>query len=351
MTRSAAISDLLESARHQYVFSGYQFFGEGPKGPLSLAGGSVSHWKQAPAVTDGTYFDIGSVTKAVVTTSLFALAVETGAVNLSDSVSRFIPEWGTARLGSLVLADLLSHSAGLAAWLPVGAETPREKLTEWFTEHENRVLEGAPGKKSVYSDLGFLILGLVLERLWGDLNRSFQSQVAGPLKLSEVRYGPVTDAPCAATEFHLERRRLLAGEVFDDNCFGLGGVASHAGLFATARGLGPWAREWLKATLGDSKWLKEKTAKLFTARANRAPGSSWALGWDTRSPEGSSAGTGFSLASFGHLGYPGCSVWIDPSGKYFAVLLTNRVHPSRFDERIRLVRPVVHDAWSAFCRS
>jgi serine-type D-Ala-D-Ala carboxypeptidase len=345
------ITELLERARSEFVFSAYQFYGEGPSGVVSLAGGRVSHWKGAEEVTTATYFDIGSVTKAVATTSLLALAIDRGELHLSDSLGHLVPELGSSRLASLELGDVLSHSAGLAAWLPVGAETSRSELAWWFSREEARVQTGLVGAKAVYSDVGFLLLGLVIERKAGDLGREFRDRVGTPLGLPEVRFGPLQKSSCAATEFHLQRRRLLSGEVFDDNCHQLGGTCAHAGLFATARGLGPWAREWLRAVGGESTWLGEKTARLFTTRSTRAPQSSWAFGFDTRSPEGSSAGSLFSLASFGHLGYPGCSVWIDPEGGHFACLLTNRVHPSRHDERIRKLRPVVHDAWAAYCRS
>lgn len=351
MQEKDSIAGLLSRARAEYAFSAYQFHGEGPRGTLSLAGGTLSHWKGAAAVSESTYFDIGSVTKAVATTSLLALAVDKNALSLSDTLAKHLPSLSASKLGALELGAILSHSSGLEAWLPVGAETTRNDLLSWFAREEKRVLPNKGGERAVYSDLGFLLLGLVLEAKWGELNTTFGERVAAPLALNEVRFPPATGLTCAATEFNLQSRRLLQGEVFDDNARRLGGACAHASLFSTARGLAPWAKEWLGASRGKSKWLSEKTARLFTSRSNRAPSSSWAFGWDTKSAEGSSAGALFSSSSFGHLGYPGCSVWIDPEAGHFAVLLTNRVHPSRLDERIRQVRPRVHDAWVNFCRS
>ncbi len=342
-----SIAGVLEQARAEYVFSAYQFYGEGPKGTVSLAGGTLSHWSGAKPVSESSLFDIGSVTKSIATASLFALGTQTGVFKLSDPVGSHVPELAASRLGKLTLGAVLSHSAGLEAWLPIGKETKLPQIAGWFSANEERALSGKPGAKAVYSDVGFLLLGLVLEKEMGGVGPAFLEKVARPLSLEEVRYGGASAA--VATEYHLDLGRVLQGEVFDDNCRELGGTCAHAGLFATARGLGPWAREWLKAYQGKSKWLGEKTAKLFTTRSNQAPGSTWAYGFDTRSEQGSSAGSKFSPSSFGHLGYPGCSVWIDPVGAHFAVLLTNRVHPSRFDERIRTVRPRVHDAWAGYC--
>ncbi len=346
-----SIARLLEQARSEYVYSGFQFHGEGPKGELSLAGGSLSHWKGAAPVSTSTYFDIGSVTKVVVTTTLCALAVDRSELALSDTVGKHVSALSDTTLGPLELGAVLSHSAGLEAWLPVGKETSRADLTAWFRKEAKRVLPRRSGEKAVYSDLGFLLLGLVLESKGQELGRLFQARVAGPLGLDETRYGPVKNAACAATEFSLETAAFWQGDVFDDNSRELEGATAHAGLFSTARGLSRWAKEWLAAVQGKSKWLGQKTAKQFVTRSNRAPASSWAYGWDTRSAEGSSAGSLFSPSAFGHLGYPGCSVWIDPEQSHFAIFHTNRVHPSRLDERVRQWRPRIHDAWAQFCRS
>lgn len=336
---------LLEEARTQSVFSGYQLYAKkNSHSPLNLAGGATSHWPEAVPVTEETFFDIGSVTKAVVTSTLFALAVDKGELKLGDKLGKWAKEFVGTPLEKLELRQLLGHSAGVLWWHPVFKETDKRGFADWARKNAGMLCPSAPGTSPVYSDIGFLLLGLVIERQWGDLAATFEERVVRPLGLEEVKWGPLPAASCAATEYHLAEKRILHGEVFDDNARGWGGKSSHAGLFATARGLARWAEEWLAAWHGRSGWLGEKTAKLFTARSELSPGSTWALGWDTKSEKGSSAGKLFSAQSFGHLGYPGCSVWIDPKNGGFAVFHTNRVHPSRLDERIRQLRPAVHDA-------
>jgi CubicO group peptidase (beta-lactamase class C family) len=345
----SAIQSILDEARNHYVYSGYQLFAERGARPLDLCGGTTSYWPDARPIASATLFDIGSVTKAVVTTSLVALAVQAGELGLSEPVGEWLVELRQTRLGSIRLEHLLSHSGGLVGWYPVFRETTKRTLIAWFASRADRVVTAPPGKQAVYSDLGFLLLGEILERLGLDLRRAFQARVGRPLGLGDVGFGPVT-GDAAATELSAERGRLLRGEVFDDNCFGLGGICAHAGLFASAAALAPWCREWLKAVQGHSGWLSRDTALRFTRPAGLVPGSSWALGWDTRSKTGSTAGSLFSLRSFGHLGYPGCSVWIDPEQNGFVSFFTNRVHPSRLDERIRGVRPRVHDAVARYWR-
>ncbi|NBX76065.1 MAG: hypothetical protein EBQ92_05880 [Proteobacteria bacterium] len=201
-----------------------------------------------------------------------------------------------------------------------------------------------PKKTTRYSDIGFLLLGTAIENLTQQsLKESFASEVVRPLELKNILFGPVPQENSAATEWRRELGRCLQGESFDENTAALGGMAPHAGLFSSAEAIRPLCREWLSAVLGDSQWLNQSTAELFTTRADLVSKSSWAYGWDTRSFEGSSAGSLFSLKSFGHLGFTGTSVWIDPDVEGFCILLTNRVHPSRLDERIRRFRPLLHD--------
>lgn len=338
------IANRLNEARGQFCFSGYQlFFQKHGTAARSLYGGETSYWPPANPVTPRTLFDIGSVTKAVVTTSLMALAVDAGTFRLEHTVGQLVPQWAKTPLAKISLEQLLSHSAGLRWWYPVAEETSRAGFLEWFAKKANILCEAPPGRRAVYSDLGFMVLGVILETHIGELVTEYQQKIASPLKMSSVVFGPTDPSHCVATEYHLKEKRLIHGEVFDDNARGWDGKAPHAGLFASAQGLAPWAEEWLKAYHGESQWLSQKTARRFTHRANHIANSSWALGWDTKSELGSSAGSLFSLESFGHLGFTGSSVWIDPIKRGFAIFLTNRVHPSRLDERIRQIRPWVHD--------
>jgi CubicO group peptidase (beta-lactamase class C family) len=344
MTTGDQIRPLLESARESHVFSAYQVY-TCKTAVREWWGGVTSYWQPSEPIGPTTLFDIGSVTKAVVTATLAALAVDQKKCSLQDTVGRWVPEWRTSPVGALQISDLLCHAAGLKAWLPL-FESPiaHAGLRAWVASQGAYWIEAVPGARTAYSDLGFLILGEVLTEVWKTpFQEAFRHEVIGPLALPDVTFGPIAPGtPVVATE--VREGKPLQGIVFDENSAALGGITPHAGLFSSARGIAPWCAEWLKATQGKSHWLGETTARLFTRKAERVDGSTWGLGWDTRSYSGSSAGSLFSPASFGHLGFPGCSVWIDPQRGGYAVFWSNRVHPSRLDERIRKFRPKLHDA-------
>lgn len=344
MAKQDPIQKALESKRQAFVFSAYQAWAEHRGISEHWSGGVTDYWS-GDSVGDLHFFDIGSVTKAVVTASVFARAVDRGEVLLSDSVSKFLPAWGASPVGKLKLVNLLSHTAGLQHWLPFHDSVPRKSrsVTKWIeSQGAALMLPDDKRSKAVYSDVGFWILGAVIEKIWGSISNAFVDEVVTPLHLTHVTFGPVESRTAVATEFREQRGAPLRGVVFDENAEAMGGAGAHAGLFATAMGLAPWARAWLDARQGRTEWISKKTSEVFTGVAFSGQGT-WALGWDTRSVTGSSSGRRFSAASYGHLGYPGASVWIDPVQDAFAILLTNRVHPSRLDERIRSFRPEFHD--------
>jgi CubicO group peptidase (beta-lactamase class C family) len=222
-------------------------------------------------------------------------------------------------------------------------EAKRRALEEVFA----LPLESSPGTATVYSDLGILLLGEILERLSGlPLDDLARERIFGPLGMTQTRYRPGSDLlpRIAPTENDPWRGRMVHGEVHDENAAALGGVAPHAGLFSTAGDLAVFAQFLLDGGVScDARLLRGDTVKLFTSRAERVPGSSRALGWDTPS-EQSSAGRYFSAFSFGHTGYTGTSLWLDPKRDLFAVLLTNRVHPTRDNRKLIELRPRFHEA-------
>ncbi|MEZ4750511.1 MAG: serine hydrolase domain-containing protein [Bdellovibrionota bacterium] len=339
-----ALEQRLEQALNERVFSAYQLYGECQGKEIHLWGGETAYWPGASPVTSGTYFDIGSITKVVATTSLLALEVDANGLDLNRPVSHFIGERSGGSVGERTLEQLLSHHSGLIWWYPLHKTLKKgETLKQWFEHEAAKLVEGEPEKKSVYSDVDFWLLTLVTEDLCGPLQDAFKTKIASPLQLNETVYGPLkSHAHVAATEYRSKRKQPCWGDVFDENAAALGGICGHAGLFSTARGLAPFCREWLSALKGESQWLSEATAKRFTKRTEKVK-SDWGLGWDLKSPLGSSCGTIFSENSFGHLGFPGCSLWIDPEHDAFLVFNTNRVHPLRVDERIREWRPEIHD--------
>lgn len=342
MNSKSLIETTLKEACESFVFSGFQLVTESPSGTLSWIGGKTSHWMTGKSVTSDTWFDLGSLTKVILTTSLIARLFDRKELDLESDLGAYLPQFKGTGYAKITLRSLLTHSSGLIAWYPFYQEKDLD-LIEIFLRCEKSFFYPEKPLKTVYSDLGFLLLGEVLKKSFGNLTELFQREVLQPLQLKNIQFGPLPPENCAATEFCLERQKLIQGEVFDLNTARLGPVCSHAGLFSSGENLLPWAREWLKAVKGESSWISEPTAKLFTAPGQGIKGNTWSLGWDTKSKAFSSAGNYFSGSSFGHLGFPGTSVWIDPEKSGIAILLTNRVHPSRLDERIKRLRPQVHD--------
>ena len=293
--------------------------------------GRLTYEPDAPATTEDTIYDLASLTKVIATTTAAMQAVEAGAIALDDRVASYLPEWRGTDRDLVTIADLLEHASGLTAYLP------------FFRDHQGRAefqraiatmpLEYAPRTQSIYSDLGFILLAFILE------DRGFAVEKA---PACSFRLEAEDRARCAPTELDLWRGRLLQGEVHDENCWALGGVAGHAGMFGTAASVGDFARDVLKGLRGETTFALPETFARFV-RKSTVPRSSRALGWDTMLPT-SSCGTRLSPRAIGHTGFTGTSVWIDPELDLYVVFLTNRVHPSRDNNRIQPVRRALHDA-------
>jgi serine-type D-Ala-D-Ala carboxypeptidase len=348
LPNSKKIETLLAGYLSEYCFSGYQLVSAFGTDTFSLCGGKTSHTNEGVAVAKNTFFDIGSLTKVIVTVSALARAYDRSEISLDDQLKKFAPVFAGSAFGELSLGALLTHSSGLVGWVPFYRELSGQeiagKIECWLLKNEKRLFEGTG--KSIYSDIGFILLGFVLKKIWGGISEAFETEIARPLHLKGIQFPPISGT-CAATEYCLTRKKILVGEVFDENTWALGGVSSHAGLFASAEALAPWCEAWLNSRLGKSEWLKPSTATLFTQNAHKAPGT-WSYGWDTKSKAFSSAGQFLSLQSFGHLGYPGVSVWVDPEHQGYVIFFTNRIHPSRVDERIKQIRPALHDEVARF---
>lgn len=302
--------------------------------------GRLTYEPASPAVDAGTLYDLASLTKVIATTSLAMRLSHQGALPLEAVVSTWMPEWREGPFSGVRVRDLLEHASGLAAWLPLfqsnkGREEYRRAIALLAPAY-------VPRAKSIYSDLGFIVLGHVLEAIAGKpldaLFGEFRSAASLPDTLD---YGPASGT-VAPTEFDPWRGRLCAGEVHDENAFALGGVAAHAGLFGTAATVGAFARIVLRAFREDTALGTPALMRMF-ARESEVPGSSRALGWDTMLPT-SSCGTRMSASAIGHTGFTGTSLWIDWERDLYIVLLTNRVHPSRENNRLRAIRPAFHDA-------
>ncbi len=294
-----------------------------------------------------TLFDLASLTKVVATTPMAMLLYERGLLDLDAPVAAIVPEFlGDAakdpRRRDVTLRMLLAHSSGLPAYekLFLRAKMRDDLMRIAFTTP----LTAHPGSRAEYSDIGFIILSAALERLADESLDSFcRREIFAPLAMTSTTFNPPTQlrAETAPTQDDQNfRHRIVQGEVQDENGFVLGGVAAHAGLFATSHDVAKFARCMLHA--GRSIFRPE-TISLFTRRESLPIGTSRALGWDTPSSP-SQSGKYFSSQSFGHLGYTGTSLWIDPQRQLSITLLTNRTWPDCSNQAIRQIRPKFHDA-------
>jgi CubicO group peptidase (beta-lactamase class C family) len=329
------------------------------------AAGRLSLGPAAGAVTLQTVYDLASLTKPLATTTAILLLEQRGQLQLESRVERWLEPLSGTSVGAASIAQLLNHSSGLPGWrpfyerlcadpqghdCPVDREEAKAAVISYIREEP---LLYPAGSRSLYSDLGFMLLGFIVERLASRSLAAFcEEELFRPLGAAPLAYRPrgatMSDVPrddshsIAPTEDDPWRGRILCGEVHDENAYALGGIAGHAGLFGTAQAVLAMSAGWLAAYCGEESILDGPSVRRFVSRQRTTPGSSWALGWDTPSPP-SSAGAHFGESSFGHLGYTGTSLWIDPSRRLEVVLLSNRVHPTRRNERIRRFRPYIHD--------
>jgi serine-type D-Ala-D-Ala carboxypeptidase len=303
--------------------------------------GRLTFDAESGAARDDTVFDLASLTKVLSTAALVMRQVERGALGLDDPVSDHLPLWRGLDREAVTIRDLLAHASGLPAYRPFHL-TLRGR-DQFETAICETPLEYAPRSRSTYSDLGFMLLGFILENA-APLTSQFDTlrlQMGG---IQELQFFPpeIWKRRTAPTQQKADRG-LLIGEVDDDNTWALGGVAGQAGLFGTAAACGECARHVLQVLGGRTGAFRLDTLETFIARRTDVPDSSRALGWDTMLPT-SSCGTRMSPRAFGHTGFTGTSLWIDPDRGIYVVLLTNRVHPNPDNQAIAQVRPAVHDA-------
>lgn len=319
--------------------------------------------RRLPATRE-TVWDIASLTKPLVTTLLTMKLVQRGALALGEPVARRLPEFAGRGKAKVTLRQVLAHASGIPAHKPLWQAAATAPSPRWAIEHlaASEPLAYRPGTKSVYSDLGFIALGWLVERTAGArLDTQAAREIFAPLGLGATRFvnlaesGPrerlLASHEVAATERRPGRKRALLGEVDDQNASAMAGIAGHAGLFSTAdeigriaaalvaawRGVRPGTRE---AALG----LDRDVVRAFWRPAG-VPGSAWRLGWDGPAGRESLAGDRISRRAVGHLAFTGCSLWIDPERETWVVMLSNRIHPTvRGDPRFPALRRAVMDA-------
>jgi CubicO group peptidase (beta-lactamase class C family) len=306
--------------------------------------GRLHDAEDAPAASPETVFDLASLTKPMATTTTVMRLTERDRLRLDDRIERWLSAWRGADRAAVSVRDLLEHAAGLTAHLPfyndcVGRSEFEPAICATPLEYE-------PRAQSVYSDLGFILLGfLVADAAGSGLDEHFEAMCAD-LGITEVTFRPPAAwrQRVAPTGFDKWRGRVLTGEVHDRNAWALGGVAGHAGLFGTAPAVGAFARAMLRAWRDDAgphPLARPETVRMF-ARRSTVVGSSRTLGWDGMRPT-SSCGALMDPTAIGHTGYTGTSMWIDAVHGVYVVLLTNRVHPHDRDQGILALRPRFHD--------
>jgi CubicO group peptidase (beta-lactamase class C family) len=342
-SRFAAAARLVEQAIEAKAFPAAVVEAGDATRPLwRQAFGRLTFDAHAPRAADDTIFDLASLTKVLATVPIAMQQVERGAIGLDDPVREHVAAWKDPDRAEVTVRDLLAHCSGLAGHAPL-YEHCRTRA-----DFEDAICSSplvyAPRTKSVYSDLGFILLGLLLEG-GSTLAARFDAVRAQMGVVEDLQFHPppLWRARTAPTEFDRWRGRLLVGEVHDENAWALGGAGAHAGLFGTAAAVGQCARHLLQILDGKVGAFARTTVGAFIARRTDIPDSSRALGWDTMLPT-SSCGRHMSARAFGHTGFTGTSLWIDPDRAIYVVLLTNRVHPTRENDAIKQVRPAFHDA-------
>jgi CubicO group peptidase (beta-lactamase class C family) len=309
-----------------------------------VAVGALDWLPGAPAPDEGTLWDLASLTKVVALTSAVMQLSHEGRIDLDAPVQRYLPEWTGPRKDQVRVRDLLTHSAGLPSWRPLYKEAPTREAALRLVL--STPLEAAPGERMVYSDLGAILMGQIVERVSGErFDRYVGRHIFGPLGMRSTLYRPSAKLlpRIAPTEVDPWRQRKIRGEVHDENAFRLGGVSSHAGLFSTAADLARFARMLLNGGMLDGvRVLDSATIRAFTTVQNPKL-SARGLGWETASGN-NSGGRRMSGRAFGHTGFTGTSLWVDPERDVFVILLSNRVNPTRENRKISDVRISLADA-------
>jgi CubicO group peptidase (beta-lactamase class C family) len=306
-----------------------------------------------------TCFDLASLTKVLATAPLVLLSIQRGRLELETPAHRILEGYTGQGRESITVRMLLDHSSGLPAWRPYYERVNSDCLATLKGQEAIRRMVAAespevqPGSRALYSDLNFILMDWILERVNGQPSDAlFSDWLAGPLNLGSLFCVDLKtpaeavrirrERTFAATERCPWRGRTLIGEVHDDNTYAMGGVSGQSGLFGTIQDVAAVAEAWLGSLLQRGGLFETGLVKQFWHKSE-LPGSTRALGFDTPSPHASQAGGGFGPKTVGHLGFTGTSLWIDPDRELIVVLLTNRVHPTRQNEAIKRFRPALHE--------
>jgi len=301
-------------------------------------------WDPSSAdVTDSSLYDMASLTKVIATTTASMILEESGKLDIDRTVASYLPEFNAPDKAQITIRQLLTHRGGMEAFSDLWRTN--HGRAEYLRALNARPLAYAPGTKMIYSDWDMVLMQFVIERISGETLDAFvDERVFKPLGMVDSHFLPSKDLlpRIAPTENEAFRGGLIRGVVHDENAWSLGGVSGNAGLFSSTRDLAVFCQMLLNGgDFNGAHILKASTIARWTARQDKE--SSRALGWDTPSPH-SSAGRYFSMRSFGHTGFTGTSIWVDPEKQLYVVLLTNRVNPTRQNQKQAPLRRAVADA-------
>jgi CubicO group peptidase (beta-lactamase class C family) len=364
----AAVEREMEAAVARGVFPGVVVLvNVGGQVVFHRAAGFRALEPERSPMREETIFDLASLTKPLATALATMIMVKERKIALDDRVTRFFHNFGVYGKTHVTFRHLLAHTSGLPAWRPFWKDilrieregrinfTASRGAKEFVYEAIQREKPEAPaGARAVYSDLGFMLLGAVIEEVSGmSLDRYCHQRIFKPLGLRSTsfvdlsvlrtrRLEPIAEM-IAPTERCPWRKRILCGEVHDDNAFAMGGVAGHAGLFSSARDIDRIATVLRECYDGQSLFLPAAVVREFWRHDDGGGASTWALGWDTPSARDSTAGSELSRHAVGHVGFTGTSLWMDLERDLHVIVLSNRVHPSRDNDKIREFRPLIHD--------
>lgn len=348
------MNDAINQAMNDAVDSGIF-----PSAQLLVAknGGTILHEAYGGATLE-TIFDIASLTKPICTTTLIMQLVAEDALRLDDPICHYLKEFEHKNVN---IRHLLNHSSGLPAWQPFYQTIPQEEIgtksaKDFIIDAICREpLKYKTGSQGEYSDLGFILLGEIIERSTKKpLDKLFEERVAKPLELLNTFFNPPNlrtyalkhlSTSFSPTEDCPWRHKVMRGEVHDQNCYAMGGVAGHGGLFSTTGDINKFIAAFVASYKSAEGLIPQEVVERFLPFKNKLTecNSTWLLGWDRPSHINSQAGSHFSRKSIGHLGYTGCSMWIDLEKDFWIVLLTNRIHPTSTNERIKSFRPMFYN--------
>ncbi|MCF8242948.1 MAG: serine hydrolase [Melioribacteraceae bacterium] len=340
------IDSLMESGIEEKIFpGGVLLIGHRGKAVYHKSFGHFKYDSNSPLMSTKSIFDLASLTKVAAATSAAMILYDQGKLGLNKTVVEYLPEFNNNGKEKITIHNLLTHTSGLPAWKPFYKKY--QTAGEVIDDIMNSQLDFNPGTEYKYSDLGMITLQKVIEKISGEpLDIFLDENLFNRIGMKRTMFNPPAKLwfECVPTEIdNYGRMTTVKGKVHDETAFLLDGVAGHAGLFSTAGDLAKLIQIYLdNGMYKDQQIFKQETIDLFTSRAGS--NSSRALGWDTKSEGKSSAGTKFSHDSFGHTGFTGTSIWVDKEQELFVILLTNRVHPSRENNKLSGFRPKLHDA-------